>query len=96
MSEPEPTPTDPADVPAVPLVASEVLTEPLDARFHAANIRDALAGEPEGLWGAFEWAETPQGHDFWEREAEGLAAGSPLSAEARAILEATAKAWEAA
>lgn len=33
-------------------------------------MRDAFAGKPKELWGAFRWDQTAEGQKYWEVQAE--------------------------
>ena len=46
------------------------------------------------LIGAFYWAETPQGGDFWAAEENAKIDGKPLSKEAQTALKEMQEQWE--
>jgi hypothetical protein len=47
-------------------------------------VRNALNGDFDGLFYAFEWCESPQGHNFWEAQYY----ADKLTPEGRTALEA--------
>lgn len=62
--------------------------------FRVSAARETLAGNAKGLLDGFSWPYCPQGDYFWYLEYASLRDGEPLSPKARAILEASIKAYE--